>query len=552
MTQIKKFSFGALAVAVVAVMALATMVQTAEALVTPNTQSVTVGTTVTVAVEDDANAVDVGYVSVNVVGSTGVVELATASGTMQSLVCLDNTTCDSNNTVGDITFKVNTVGAGSVIIDVDAFLTNGTNIVPASSQFALTVNAAPGGVSVAASPSTINAVGGATTVTATVTTSTGAAVANGTSVTVSTSSGTLSGCTGNGNGTQVCSTTVAGGLGQAAVTLTGGGLPGTATVTASSGGQSGSTSVILSGPAANVAISLKAAAMTGTTANANWATVKVTDTAGNPVSGVTPTVTVTSPALGKVALDPTFDPAGSVGPCSATTNSAGQCAVGITGVSTTGVQTLRARVTVGSTNYDATVDLRIAKALSQVQVSIGELSNGLATVTVMAQDADGNPAADVAASGVAGASSAGAIVNCSGIRDGVGTCTFVAPTQAGVVTVSAVVTINNVTKLGSNTVQIGSTSPTPGGGASGEGTFAAAPSFGTGNVGSAVFNGGTIEQLAAAVTAAGGTSVWAQAADGSWVRYNTLATGVTAFVNNAFNAEFASGFAGATAVFVVK
>ncbi|MCA9848702.1 MAG: hypothetical protein KC472_12065, partial [Dehalococcoidia bacterium] len=75
--------------------------------------------------------------------------------------------------------------------------------------------------------------------------------------------------------------------------------------------------------------------------------------------------------------------------------------------------------------------------------------------------------------------------------------------------------------------------------------------FGTGNVGSAVFAGGTIEQLAAQVTAAGGTSVWVQGADGNWYRYNTLASGATAFVNNAFTAQFEAGI-GNVAVFVVK
>ena len=39
--------------------------------------------------------------------------------------------------------------------------------------------------------------------------------------------------------------------------------------------------------------------------------------------------------------------------------------------------------------------------------------------------------------------------------------------------------------------------------------------------------------------------------DGNWYRYNTLATGATAFVNNAFIAEFAAGL-GTTAVFVVE
>lgn len=80
-----------------------------------------------------------------------------------------------------------------------------------------------------------------------------------------------------------------------------------------------------------------------------------------------------------------------------------------------------------------------------------------------------------------------------------------------------------------------------------------APTFGMGNVGAAVYAGGTLEQLATQVTAAGGASVWAQnPTTGAWVRYDTEATGATAFVNNAFETAFSSGFSGSTAVFVVK
>jgi hypothetical protein len=78
------------------------------------------------------------------------------------------------------------------------------------------------------------------------------------------------------------------------------------------------------------------------------------------------------------------------------------------------------------------------------------------------------------------------------------------------------------------------------------------PIFGAGNVGSAVFSGTTIAQLAAQVTAVGGIAVWAQDVNGRWFQYSTLATGPTAFVNNAFNTAFAAGFPGPIAVFVVR
>jgi hypothetical protein len=78
------------------------------------------------------------------------------------------------------------------------------------------------------------------------------------------------------------------------------------------------------------------------------------------------------------------------------------------------------------------------------------------------------------------------------------------------------------------------------------------PTFGAGSVGSSVFSGTTTTQLAAQVTAVGGVRVWAQDVNGRWVQYVTLASGPTAFVNDAFNAAFAGGFPGPIAVIVVR
>ena len=78
------------------------------------------------------------------------------------------------------------------------------------------------------------------------------------------------------------------------------------------------------------------------------------------------------------------------------------------------------------------------------------------------------------------------------------------------------------------------------------------PTFGAGNVGTAVFSGTTIAQLAAQVTAVGGIAVWVQDVSGRWFQYNTLASGPTAFVNNPFSTAFAAGFPGPVAVFVVR
>ncbi|PKN80577.1 MAG: hypothetical protein CVU47_08970 [Chloroflexi bacterium HGW-Chloroflexi-9] len=86
---------------------------------------------------------------------------------------------------------------------------------------------------------------------------------------------------------------------------------------------------------------------------------------------------------------------------------------------------------------------------------------------------------------------------------------------------------------------------------SGPGTFASPPSFGSGNAGSAVFQGGSVEQLVTAVSEAGGTTVWVQDANGVWRSYRLGASGAGAFVNNGFNTAFSGGL-GTTAVVVLR
>ena len=89
--------------------------------------------------------------------------------------------------------------------------------------------------------------------------------------------------------------------------------------------------------------------------------------------------------------------------------------------------------------------------------------------------------------------------------------------------------------------------PTTTGGATGPGTFAAAPVYSASKLAQAVFNGGTVAQLETAVTGGNGTGVWAQDAKGVFVLY----IGNGGFVNDAFKAAFPNGFAGVTAVTVV-
>ena len=101
----------------------------------------------------------------------------------------------------------------------------------------------------------------------------------------------------------------------------------------------------------------------------------------------------------------------------------------------------------------------------------------------------------------------------------------------------------------STVVNIGNvvTPPTTGGGSTGAGGFAAAPVYSASKLAQAVFNGGTVAQLEAAVVAGNGTGVWAQDAQGNFVLY--IVNG--GFVNDAFKAAFPTGFAGVTAVTVV-
>ena len=88
--------------------------------------------------------------------------------------------------------------------------------------------------------------------------------------------------------------------------------------------------------------------------------------------------------------------------------------------------------------------------------------------------------------------------------------------------------------------------PTTGAGA---GTFASPPTLGAAGVTAAVFMGGTVDQLEAASLAAQAAGVWAQDASGT---FRLLVPGGPAFLNDAFKAQFPSGFAQATAVTLTR
>lgn len=114
--------------------------------------------------------------------------------------------------------------------------------------------------------------------------------------------------------------------------------------------------------------------------------------------------------------------------------------------------------------------------------------------------------------------------------------------SSGSEVISASVAITGAAPTGSSP---GTTTPAP---AAGAGSFAAAPVFSAAGLAQSVFNGGTVKQLADAVTAAKGTGVWAQDSKGNFVAF---IIGAPDSVNAAFNAAFPNGFAGVTAVTVV-
>ena len=81
------------------------------------------------------------------------------------------------------------------------------------------------------------------------------------------------------------------------------------------------------------------------------------------------------------------------------------------------------------------------------------------------------------------------------------------------------------------------------------GKFASAPVFGAGSVAQVVFEGGTVQQLEAAVNAAVARGVWSQDAAGT---YRLLAVGAPSFVQAPFVAAFPNGFIGPVAVTLVR
>ena len=81
------------------------------------------------------------------------------------------------------------------------------------------------------------------------------------------------------------------------------------------------------------------------------------------------------------------------------------------------------------------------------------------------------------------------------------------------------------------------------------GSFAAVPVFGATGLASAVFMGGSVDQLETVTLAVGASGAWVQAADGS---FSILIAGGPSFLKDAFKSKSPKGFLGPTAVTLVR
>ena len=81
------------------------------------------------------------------------------------------------------------------------------------------------------------------------------------------------------------------------------------------------------------------------------------------------------------------------------------------------------------------------------------------------------------------------------------------------------------------------------------GSFAAVPVFGATGLASAVFMGGSVDQLETVTLAIGANGAWVQAADGA---FSILVAGGPSFLKDAFKGKSPKGFSGPTAVTLVR
>ena len=209
---------------------------------------------------------------------------------------------------------------------------------------------------------------------------------------------------------------------------------------------------------------------------------------------------------------------------------------------------------VSTSMANATTTLSHAGRPSKITATV----NGSA-ISVKVTDSAGNAVADGTPVRFTMSANAGAVsVGCTTTTNGSASAVVALVAPTGTVIVSSdynetgtVATASTCAAAGTQQIAtsavIGAGGGSTGGGTTGAGGFATAPVYSASKLAQAVFNGGTVAQLETAVTAGGGSGVWAQDSKGAFVLY--IVGG--GFVNDAFKAAFPNGFTGVTAVTVV-
>ncbi|MCK9486561.1 MAG: hypothetical protein M0R73_07650 [Dehalococcoidia bacterium] len=573
MTQIKKFAWYGSSVAFAALLAV-TLLVTGSAKVAnadATAVNVTVGGTVEIEVDNTSSTnLDLVVASIQA-GGTGQAEFtdSTVSG-KQSIACVDDattgavTTCDRDTDASNIALRVNGTAVGVVLVQIVEY-----NAGVAQTPYTIVVTvaaAAPGAASVnitvPAATASIPAVNGTQTITATATNTAGAAMPDTTTqITFTTNAGTFdpAGCSNSTVPTQLCVAAVAGGAGQATVTLQAAGVPGQATVTATVGTVSGTRNVVFTGAVDALSIrfqseidpdpavttwvdaSSPAAAADG---NAFRAVVTGTDANGNAVSGVgvggTTAVSLAFSAAGCATADGIgnnvssavlgatigINPAGAAG----TT-----CTVTATVGTGTSLRTASASFTVGAAPAASNVVSIVTKSIAPSVLTAVEVKVANAADVAVA---DGTEVVLVMTGG-------GVILDTSAFtRDGVASFRYVSP-ATGPVTAVASTDAGAASASGSGNIAIGDVTEPDGDDVGFTGEI-----FGSG-VSTVVFNGGSLDDLDASAQAADLVSVWVTVnVDGVGTLIGYI-VGAPDFVNAAFIAHFADGL-GEQAVIVVK
>ena len=509
----------------------------------------------------------------------------------EAITCKDGGACDIDAIAGWITLRVNVASdSARGAVYVQRYTRSGGDFLVADTD-EKTINVAAAAsvtrATITASPTSIAAASGSSgsTLTITVVDSKGNGL-SGRSINVITTNGTLT-C-GTTSGVLGC-TVRSGSDGTVQVSLNGANRPGTATVTATSGSVTASADVVLYGSPKTISANIAEGSLE--LGDSTFVVVKVIDSAGNGVSGINPFVagggkapsgpaadsvavgtsdTVDKAKAGKSAIVDGNRVAANVDTpgCSYGTNAKGECVVQVTATNAPGTSKDASRGT-HTVTVQGPEEIKADARQVSVNVDVAGPSDSMShdaperidtltelKVTVTAVDDNGVRVGSVPflVEQIEGAGSV--ISSSSSTRDGQASFTFISSTGDGAVTffvrVGHVTTGNKVNITDTITVQVGDAMEEPDEPAMPEepeepAMPEAASLSGSGAL--RIFSGGSVADLGAAAEAAcpGGADIWLQDGDGTWQRYSTSRP---AFTNAPFNAAFAGGFDGATAVFV--